>query len=75
MQNCPRKVLPSISHEKLLESIVYGGGGGGGGGERHYALSPLENHVGVYARLICAKKQKTCELKLVSILNLTKRIV
>ena len=39
---------------------------------RHYALPPLENHVGVYASSIFAKK---CRLKLVNILNLVKRIL
>ena len=32
----------------------------------YYALAPLENHLGVYAPLICARK---CGLKLVNILN------
>ena len=39
---------------------------------RHYALAPLENHVGVYASSIFASKRR---LKLVSILNLAKSIV
>ena len=42
--------LSSICQKKLLEkgpSILYGG---------HYALAPLENHVGVYAPSIFAKK-------------------
>ena len=39
-------------------------------GGRHYALAPLENHVGVYAPSIFARK---CGLNLVNILNLAKR--
>ena len=36
----------------------------------HYALAPLENHLGVYASSILARK---CRLKLVGILNLAKK--
>ena len=41
-------------------------------GGRHYALAPLQNHVGVYTPSTFARK---CGLKLVNILNLAKRII
>ena len=47
-------------------------GGRGEGRERRYVLNLLENHVGEYAPSIFARKYR---LKLVSILNLEKRIV
>ena len=40
--------------------------------EEHYALAPLENHLGVYSPSTFARK---CRLKLFNILNLAKKIV
>ena len=37
---------------------------------RHYALTPLENHVGLYAYSIFAR---TCRLKLANIIEFGKR--
>ena len=57
-------ILYPICHEKLLKkgpSILYGG---------HYALAPLENHVGIYAPSILLKKCR----QLVNILNLARRL-
>ena len=51
-----------ICHEKL-PSILYGSG--------HYALAPLENHVGLYPSIFARK----CRIKLANVLNLAKRIV
>ena len=59
--------LSPICHEKLSEkdlSILYG--------MRHYALAPLENHVGLYDPSIFARKSR---LKLANILNVLKRIL
>ena len=63
--NMPAKKLSPICHKELFEqgpSILYG--------ERHYALAPLENHVGVCALLIFSRK---FGLKLFKRLNLAKR--
>ena len=54
--------LSPICHKKHL-SILYP--------PRHYALAPLENHVGVHPSIFARK----CRIKLVNILNLAKRIV
>ena len=57
-----KKKLSLIYHEKLVKkgpSILFGG--------RHYALAPVENHVGVCAPSIFVRK---CGLKLVNILTL-----
>ena len=63
--NMPAKNLSPICHKKLFEqgpSILCW--------ERHYALAPLENHVGVCALLIFSRK---FGLKLFKRLNLAKR--
>ena len=68
MWNYPRKILSPICHEKFLEkgsSVLHWFG-------RHYALAPLENHVGVYVPSIFVRN---CALKLDDILNLAKRVV
>ena len=60
----PNKLLP-ICHEKFFEkvpSLLYAG---------YYAFDPLENHAGVHAPAIFARK---CRLRLVNILNLAKRL-
>ena len=54
--------LSPICYEKL-PSILYGA--------RHYALAPLENHVGLHPSIFVRK----CKIKLANLLNLAKRIV
>ena len=64
------KIVPCLPRKafrkRSLHTFFWGGWG------KHYAFTPLENGVGIYALSRFARK---CGLKLVNILNLAKKIV
>ena len=66
------KIVPCLPRKTFTKRSLHTFFGGVGWWGKHYAFTPLENGVGIYALSRFARK---CGLKLVNILNLAKKIV